>query len=179
MFQERFQKVEDQVNRFEIVCGFLSHKDQRLLDFQAIAEDSGYSDNLLRDTMRRIGERLGLVEKVLSHEGFWYSLKVDPFSPPHEVEQEPKSEQVGESSMERLYRECCDEANEGVREVILQLDTMRKKVEPAVGALVMDACVNLGKISILLTQISATGVSGDREEYIKGLREKIQGILKG
>jgi hypothetical protein len=181
MVQERFHKskIDGQIDRFEIVCGYLSHEDQRCLDFQAISEDSGYADHLLRDSTRRIGERFGLVEKRLDHEGTWYSLKADPFSPPvPEVEVEQVKDQ-GESSMERLYRECCDDANRGVRDVVLKLEAMRRQVEPAVGALVMDAQADLSQISILLTKISATGVKENREDYIGELREKIQEILKG
>jgi hypothetical protein len=171
---------DDQISRFEVVANYLCHTDQRRLDFQVMASDSGYADHLLRGTIRRIAEPLGLIEKSLDREGSWFSLKVDPFSaPPEEEEKEVETDAPQEeSSMERLYRECCDEANTSIRGTILGLDGLRGKVEPAVGSLLMDACVELSQISILLTRISATGVKPDRSDYISDLRTKVQEILR-
>lgn len=177
MFALRFKKIDEWVDRFSVLANFLSHTDQRCLDVQAISEHSGIADHLLRDTVRKIGEPLKLIERKTDHEGTWYSLRVDPFSaPPNEGEEDRDQP---ESQMERLYRECNDEANAGVRAAILKLDRLRGKVEPAVGALVMDVVVDLSRLSILLTQISAAGVKGDRKDYIEGLRERVQEILKG
>jgi len=181
MFASRttIRRIDEHVDRFMVVAGYLSHNEQRHLDFQAIAEDSGYDDSLLRGTVSR-AERLDLIEKKIDHEGYWYSLKVDPFSAPaYEEEKEPVTTEREESRMECLYRECCDDANSGVRGTILKLDALRGKVEPAVGALLMDAVVDLSRISILLTKISATGVKNDRDDYISDIRERVQEILKG
>jgi hypothetical protein len=178
MYEMRCRHIDDQVDRFEVIANYLSHTDQRCLDFQAIAEDSGYSDSSLRDTVRRIGTKLKLVERTTDLEGAWYSLKVDPFSRPDDAPDEEKRE-VPETQMERLYRECCDDANAEIRKTVLKLDELRSKVQPAVGSLVTDLVVDLSRVSILLTQISAAGVKGDRESYIKGLRERVQRILKG
>jgi len=177
MYAMRFQKLDEWLDRFEVLANFLSHTDQRCLDFQAIAEASDYTEHLLRDTARKVGERLKLIERRTDHEGTWWSLKVDPFSAPPESVDE-NAEQP-ETQMERLYREVNDKANAEIRKVILALDSLRGKVEPAVGALVMDASVDLLRISILLTQISMTGVKGDRKDYIEGLRDRLQEILKG
>jgi hypothetical protein len=177
MHSMRFQTPDEWANRFELVAGFLSHTEQRCLDVQAISEVSGYTDSLLRDTVRRVGEHLRLIARTSDHEGTWYKLLVDPFSAPTAAEKPVVPEET-ESQMERLYRECCDEANEGVREVIAKLNRLRGQVQPAVGALVMDAAVDLSRLSTLLTEISAAGVQGDRKDYIEGVRNRIQRILK-
>lgn len=175
MYSEGFKDIEERIDRFEVVAAFLSPTDSRCLDFQAIAADSGHADNLLRSMIRSVGGPMGLIEKTVDHEGAWFSLTVDPYSPPDGA----ASDEVKiESSMERLYRECCDEANASVRKTVMNLDTLRGKVQPAVGALIMDACVDLSRVSILLTRISATGVKGDREGHIKNLCEKVKEILR-
>lgn len=177
MYALRFKKIDEWVDRFEVVSSFLSHADQRCMDFQAIAEVSGIAENLLRDTVRKVGEPLKLIERKTDHEGTWYSLRVDPFSAPPDHNEEDRAQP--ESQMERLYRECNDEANAGIRAAILKLDRLRGQVGPAAGALVMDVVVDLSRLSILLTQISAAGVKGDRRDYIEGLRDRVQEILKG
>jgi len=173
----RFQKLDEWADRFEAIAGFLSHKDKRNLDLQVVGEMTGYAENLLRDTVKKVGEKLELLERTTDHEGTWYSLRVDPFSAPPSHTEEDREQP--ESQMERLYRECCDQANEGVRKVILKLDVLRGSVEPPVGAMLMDAVVDLHRLSILLTKISAAGVKGDRRDYIEALREQIDTILRG
>jgi hypothetical protein len=176
MYALHFQKIDEWISRFEVLAGFLSHRNKRCLDFQAIAETSGYADHLLRDTAKKVGERLKLMGRTTDHEGTWYFLRVDPFVAP--AESDGVVADQTESQMERLYRECCDGANVDVRKVILKLDRLRKQVQPAVGALVMDAVVDLSRLSILLTQISAAGVKGDRRDYIEGVRDRVQDILR-
>ena len=60
-----------------------------------------------------------------------------------------------------------------------QLEEMRGGLEPAEGALIMDACADILTLREKLTRISATGVKRDRETYISGIREDLKGILRG
>lgn len=176
MYELRCQKIDEQVERFEVVANALCHTERRPLDFEALAEISGHAAHLLRDTMKRLTDKLDLVEVTRDHEGTWYSLKHDPFGgPPEEIDPGPDVE----SSIERLYRECCDEINDGLRKVVKKLESTRPEVEPAVGALLMDACADILSIREKLTRISATGVKRDRETYISGIREDLREILRG
>jgi hypothetical protein len=177
MYAARFKKIDEQVDRFEVVASCLSHTDQRQVDFEALAEESGYAAHILRDTLDRMDEKLNLIEVTHDHEGTWYSLKGDPFSPPAPEDVVEELHNV-ESQVERLYRECCDEINSGLQQTVQKLEDLRSKVEPAVGSLLMDACADILKLREKLTRISATGVKKDREDYIRGLREEVRDLLR-
>lgn len=175
MYENKCQKIDEQVERFEVVADALSHEDQRKLDFEALAAESGIAANLLKDTMHRLAEKLGLVEVQRDHEGVWYSLKHDPYGePPEEVEPGPDVE----TQMERLYRECVDDVNNGLRRVVGKLEELRGEVEPAVGALLMDSCADILTLREKLTRISATGVKRDRKDYISKIREDLRNMLR-
>jgi len=178
MYIAKCQKIDEQIDRFEVVANVLSHAEQRRVDFNDLADRSGHAAHLLKDTVVKIGSNYELLEVRRDHEGTWYSLKVDPFAPPAEEELIEEGPDV-ETIIERLYRESCDEVNDGLRQIVRSLEELRGGLEPAHGAVLMDACADILRLREKLTRISATGVKRDRETYISEIREDLRDLLGG
>ena len=175
LYEIKGRNIDEKIDRFEVVANVLCHTEQRQLDFEALAIDSGYSVRNLKTTVAQLGVNFELIEVKRDHEGTWYSLTRNPFEPPEDIEEEDRPDV--ETPIERLYRECCDEVSDGLHQTVRRLESIRGEVQPAVAAVIMDACADILTQRANLTRVAATGVNRDRETYIKGLRDNLRNIL--